>query len=69
MHYDYLIVGAGLFGSVFAHEMMKRGKKCLVIDKRSILPEIFIVKMWMGLMYTNMVRIFSILQIRISGSI
>lgn len=34
MHYDYLIVGAGLFGSVFAHEMMKRGKKCLVIDKR-----------------------------------
>ena len=34
MHYDYLIVGAGLFGSVFAHEMKNRGKKCLVIDKR-----------------------------------
>ena len=34
MKYDYLIVGAGLFGSVFAHEMTKRGKKCLVIDKR-----------------------------------
>ncbi len=33
--YDYLIVGAGLFGSVFAHEANKRGKKCLVIDKRS----------------------------------
>jgi len=33
--YDYLVVGAGLFGSVFAHEMTKRGKKCLVIDKRS----------------------------------
>jgi len=33
--YDYLIVGAGLFGSVFAHEMKKAGKKCLVIDKRS----------------------------------
>lgn len=33
--YDYLIVGAGLFGSVFAHEMTKRGKSCLVIDKRS----------------------------------
>ncbi|MDQ1000804.1 UDP-galactopyranose mutase [Neobacillus niacini] len=33
--YDYLIVGAGLFGSVFAHEATKRGKKCLVIDKRS----------------------------------
>ena len=34
MHYDYLIVGAGLFGSVFAHEMTERGKRCLVIDKR-----------------------------------
>lgn len=33
--YDYLIVGSGLFGSVFAHEAKKRGYKCLVIDKRS----------------------------------
>ena len=33
--YDFLIVGAGLFGSVFAHEATKKGKKCLVIDKRS----------------------------------
>lgn len=32
--YDYLIVGAGLYGSIFAHEMTKAGKKCLVIDKR-----------------------------------
>jgi UDP-galactopyranose mutase len=32
--YDYLIVGAGLFGSVFAYEAKKFGKKCLVIDKR-----------------------------------
>jgi len=32
--YDYLIVGAGLYGSVFAHEMRKQGKRCLVIDKR-----------------------------------
>ena len=35
MKYDYLIVGAGLFGSVFAHEAQKKGKKCLVIDRRS----------------------------------
>lgn len=35
MKYDYLIVGSGLFGSVFAYEAMKRGKSCLVIDKRS----------------------------------
>lgn len=34
MKYDYLIVGTGLFGSVFAFEMKKAGKKCLVIDKR-----------------------------------
>ncbi len=33
--YDYLIVGSGLFGSVFAFEMNKRGQKCLVIEKRS----------------------------------
>lgn len=32
--YDYLIVGSGLFGSIFAYEANKRGKKCLVIDKR-----------------------------------
>lgn len=32
--YDYLIVGAGLFGAVFAYEMTKCGKNCLVIDKR-----------------------------------
>ena len=34
MKYDYLIVGAGLFGSVFAHESTARGRKCLMIDKR-----------------------------------
>ena len=33
--YDYLIVGAGLYGSIFACEMKKIGKKCLVIDKRN----------------------------------
>lgn len=34
MKYDYLIVGSGLFGSIFAYEANRRGKKCLVIDKR-----------------------------------
>ena len=33
-HYDYLIVGAGLFGCMFAHQAQKKGKRCLVIDKR-----------------------------------
>ena len=32
--YDYLIVGAGLFGSVFAYEAGKKGKSCLVVEKR-----------------------------------
>lgn len=32
--YDYLIVGAGLFGAVFAREAVKAGKKVLVVDKR-----------------------------------
>lgn len=34
-HYDYLIVGAGLFGAVFAYKAKQQGKKCLVIDRRS----------------------------------
>ncbi len=34
MQYDYLVVGAGLFGAVFAHEMKEKGKKVLVIDRR-----------------------------------
>ena len=46
-HYDYLVVGAGLFGAVFSNEMTKRGKKCLVIDKR---PHIA------GNIYTRSVR-------------
>lgn len=33
-HYDYLVVGSGLFGAAFAYRAAKAGKKCLVIDKR-----------------------------------
>ena len=32
--YDYLIIGAGLYGAVFAERMSSAGKKCLVIDRR-----------------------------------
>lgn len=35
MRYDYLIVGAGLYGAVFARQMTDAGKKCLVIDRRA----------------------------------
>lgn len=33
-HYDYLVVGAGLYGATFAYEMTEKGKSCLVIDAR-----------------------------------
>ena len=33
--YDFLIVGSGLFGAIFAYEANKKGKKCLVIERRS----------------------------------
>ena len=35
MKYDYLVVGSGLYGAIFAHEIKKHGKTVLVIDKRS----------------------------------
>ena len=35
MKYDYLVVGTGLFGAVFAHEAKRKRKKCLVIDRRN----------------------------------
>ena len=34
MKYDFIIVGAGLYGSIFAHEAHKKGAKCLVVEKR-----------------------------------
>ncbi|MBP3824969.1 MAG: NAD(P)-binding protein, partial [Butyrivibrio sp.] len=34
MHYDFLVVGAGLFGAVFARQMKDKGRKVLVIDRR-----------------------------------
>ena len=34
MHYDYLVVGSGLYGSIFAHEAGAKGKSVLVVDKR-----------------------------------
>ena len=33
--YDYIIVGTGLYGAIFAHEAMKAGKSCLVVERRS----------------------------------
>ena len=51
--YDYLIVGAGLWGSMFAYRACKAGKKCLVIDRNSHIGGGCYT-------YTSMVRIYSI---------
>ena len=60
MQYDYLIVGAGLFGAVFACEAVKAGKTVLVVDKRPHIAGMYIQKMWKVFMYINMVPIFFI---------
>ena len=49
MKYDYLIVGAGLFGAVFAHEMKQAGKKCLCIDTRKHLGGNIYTQDWQGI--------------------
>ena len=49
MRYDYLIVGTGLFGAVFAHEMKKAGKKCFCIDQREHLGGNIYTKEEMGI--------------------
>ena len=58
MKYDYLVVGAGLYGAVFAYEAKKKGKTCLVIDKRDhIAGNIYCEN---ESMFTSMVPTFSI---------
>ena len=67
MHYDYLVVGAGLYGAVFAHEAKKKGKTCLVIEKRNHIAGN--VKMLKGLMYMYMVHTFFTLLTNLYGII
>ncbi len=42
--YDYLVVGAGLFGAVFAHEVAKKAKKFWCLTRERPLPEIYLRK-------------------------
>jgi len=69
MKYDYLIVGAGLFGSTFAYLAAKAGKRCLVIDRRPHIGGGYIAKKLKELMYTNMGLTYSILQIMAFGNL
>lgn len=68
-HYDYLVVGAGLYGAVFAHEAKKAGKSVLVIDKRpNIAGNVYTEDMEKS-MYINMEHTFSIQTTKRSGII
>ena len=66
--YDYLIVGAGLYGAVFAQEAKKAGKKCLVIDKRDHIAGNIYTEQVEASMFTVMVRTFSTPTTRPCGS-
>lgn len=57
--YDYLVVGSGLFGAIFAHEAKKREREFLLLKREHMWPEISIRKKWRELMFINMVRISS----------
>lgn len=66
--YDYLIVGAGLFGAVFAHEAKKPIKNALSLISAAILAETFIPQRWKAFRCMNMALIFFTLPIKKSGS-
>lgn len=67
--YDYLIVGAGLYGAVMAYELGKKGKKCLVIDRRDHIAGNIYCEEIEESMFINMELIFFIHQIKRYGSI
>lgn len=69
MHYDYLVVGAGLYGAVFAHEAKKKGKTCLVIEKRNHIAGNIYCENVKGLMYMYMVHTFFTLLTNLYGII
>ena len=68
--YDYLVVGSGLYGAIFAHEAKVKGKSVLVVDKRpNICWKMFIQKNRKASTYICMVHIFSIQTIKRYGTI
>ncbi len=62
--YDYLVVGAGLFGAVFAHEAALKGKTVKVIEKRNHIAGKSILVKRKEFKFISMVLIFSILLTR-----
>ena len=68
MKYDYLIVGAGLYGAIFAHEAKKAGKSVLVIDKRPNIAGNVYTEEVEGIQVHKYVRIFFIPILRKYGT-
>ena len=66
--YDYLIVGAGLFGAVFAQQAKEKGKRVLVIDRVIISQEMYIQRKWKASISTSTVHTFSTPIIKLFGS-
>lgn len=60
-HYDYLVVGTGLFGSVFSHEAKSGAGSVWLLIKENMYQEIFIPEKCGAFMYMNMAPIFFIL--------
>lgn len=69
MKYDYLVVGSGLYGAIFAHEARVHGKSVLVVDKRPILRAIFIPRTLRALTSISTAHISSIPTTKRSGII
>ena len=65
---DYIIVGSGLYGAIFAHEAMKAGKSCLVVESVRISVETFIQKRWKESRCISMEHIFSTQVIKRCGT-
>ena len=64
--YDYVLVGSGLYSGVFAYLAGKKGKKCLVVEKRAA---IFTVRTWKASMFIVTARTFSIPATGRSGNL
>ena len=67
--YDYLIVGSGLFGAIFAYRAKQVGKKCIVIDKRHHKGGNIYCENIEGINVINMERIFFIHQAKKYGTL
>ncbi len=67
MQYDYLVVGSGLYGAVFARQATDKGKKVLVVERRNHIAGNVYTQKIKGIDVQNTVRIFSIQTVKSFG--